>query len=390
MRVLRHILLLTVTAAMLWLLPACADSSDNPVPHPENEPAETNLILDLRVGGSRAARAADVTDMLPAGDWELMHTLRIVIFAADGHVEYNGRYDLSAPDTEHRVSITVRNAEAKKILFIANEDHFTVVDPDGGASVPASGFFNSIYATVSATPDNTYTGDRWNDLFNIVMRTADNPVFAGTQLRDRTRIPIPASAVYENVEIPKVATFSRIFYLHRAAAKYTYRLTNTSVDGAVIIDKARISHVADRQYLFYHGTYADNDTRRDLAEYSPVSLSVGQRATAEYDIDSDVDFGNTVEISPIYLPEGSVIAPPDSYRTNLSLNGSYTGSSDPVIEVGGDDVLAPDTFTPMTTLPRNTNVIINGTFKRESHAVLTLSYTICPWYVTGTDIPPYN
>lgn len=392
MRAFHDILLMTASAAMLWLMAACAGGSDTP-PGPGPESSSTNLVLDLRVGGAPASRTATAADRLPAGDWELMHTLRIIIFASDGHVEYNGRYDLSSPVVQHQITITVQNAEAKKIIFIANEDHFTVLDPLSGTSVPASDYFSGLYATVSATPGNTFTGNGWTTLFNTVMITADNPVFASDQLRDKTRIPVPASAVYENVVIPKVPEYSRTFYLHRAAAKYTYRLTNESVDGAVIIDKARITHVAARQYLFYHGTYADSDTRKDLAVYEPLSLSATQRPTAEYGIDHDVDFGKTVEISPIYLPEGSVISP-DSYKTNLSLNGKYAptadGADNHVIQTGADDVLAPGTFAPMTTLPRNTNVIVNGSFKRESQAALNLSYTICPWYVEETDIPPYN
>lgn len=390
MRTLKHTILIMASAAMLWLVAACADKTDIPVPEPL--PTTTNLVLDLRVNGTPASRAATAADRLPAGDWELIHTLRIIILAADGHVEHNGRYDLTAPAVQHTITIAVPNAEAKKIIFIANEDHFTVVDPTSRKSVSAAQYFNSLYATITPTEGNKITGDRWTALEDIAMLTADNPVFAATQLQDKKRIPVPAAAIYENVVIPRQPTYSRTFYLHRAAAKYTYRLTNNSTDGAVIINKARITHVAESQYLFYHGTYADSE-QADLDTYAPMTLTNTQLTTKEYDVNYDVDFGKTVDIAPIYLPEGSIINP-DSYKTNLQLNGQYvnpkTGGQNHVISVGANDDLNPGSFTAMTTLPRNTNVIINGSFSRESAAVLQLKYTICPWYETSTDIPPYN
>lgn len=382
------------SAAMLWLVAACADKTDIPVPEPL--PTTTNLVLDLRVNGTPASRAATAADRLPAGDWELIHTLRIIILAADGHVEHNGRYDLTAPAVQHTITIAVPNAEAKKIIFIANEDHFTVVDPSSRKSVSAAQYFNSLYATITPTEGNKITGDRWTALEDIAMLTADNPVFAATQLQDKKRIPVPAAAIYENVVIPRQPTYSRTFYLHRAAAKYTYRLTNNKSQASVVVNSATVNYVAPSQYLFPHITWTDN-SQQTFSSYTPLSDTGTQNV---YTVNLGIDDGETREFV-LYLPEGTNKIAQENigpgilqdvpYRTGLIINADTTSHVMHDITVGDDDDLKPSKFTPMTTLPRNTNVIINGDISfRATAATLTMNYTVCEWWNYETDIPPYN
>lgn len=396
MRTLKHTILIMASAAMLWLEAACADKTDIPVPEPL--PTTTNLVLDLRVNGTPASRAASAADRLPAGDWELIHTLRIIILAADGHVEHNGRYDLTAPAVQHTITIAVPNAEAKKIIFIANEDHFTVVDPLSGKSVSAAQYFNSLYATITPTEGNTLTGVKWTALQNIAMRTADNPVFSTDQLL-HDRIPLPASAIYENVVIPRQPTYSRTFYLHRAAAKYTYRLTNDKSSASVVVNSASINYVANEQYLFPHVSW-DDETQASFSDYTPLS-NIGSQTVFETNI--GIDDGETREFA-IYLPEGTKTMEQENtgtdkkpiwqdipYRTGLIINSDTDKFKMHDIEVGSDDDLTPGTFAAMKSLPRNTNVIINGDISfRATAATLTMNYTVCEWWNYETDIPPYN
>lgn len=398
MRTLKHTILIMASAAMLWLVAACADKTDISVPEPL--PATTNLVLDLRVNGTPASRAADAADRLPAGDWELIHTLRIIILAADGHVEHNGRYDLTAPAMQHTITIAVPNAEAKKIIFIANEDHFTVVDPSTDTSIGAAEYFNSLYATITPTEGNTLTGDKWTALQNIAMRTADNPVFSTDQLL-HDRIPLPASAIYENVVIPRQPTYSRTFYLHRAAAKYTYRLTNDKSSASVVVNSASINYVAPSQYLFSHVTWTD-DSQQTFSSYTPLSDTDTGTPTV-YTTNVGIDDNETRDFV-LYLPEGTNKIAQENigndkkpiwqdvpYRTGLIINADTTSPKMHDITVGGDDDLNPSKFTPMTTLPRNTNVIINGDISfRATAATLTMNYTVCEWWYYETDIPPYN
>lgn len=399
MRTLNHIIHLMAAAASLWLLVACAGESDPPVlpvlpdnPAGPDTPQLTNLVIDLRVSGTPAAMSvsrADASDRNPAGDQELMHTLRIIIFAADGHVEHNGRYDLTMPVARREITIAVPNAEAKKIIFIANEDYFTVVDPATDESVPAAEYFSSLYPTVTATEGNTFTGTKWTQLQNVSMRTADNPVFSKEQLLEKERIPVPASAIYENVVIPRQPTYSRTFYLHRAATKYTYRLTNSKSSASVVVNKAKIRYVATSQYLFPHVTWRDTVMLDSFSDYDPLATRANSSAK-EYTINVGIDDKETRDFI-VYLPEGTKLTNEYTYQTGLLIN-SYTSKYDwHDIKVGADDKLNPGSFTPMRTLPRNTNVIINGDIQfRATGSELVMNYTVCKWWNYETDIPPYN
>lgn len=387
MRTLRNLITLSAAALTLWLAAACANTS---MPAPPEAGDYTNLVISLSVSGTAGqSRAADE---VPVHSCELMHTVRIIILNSRNEVEHNSLWDLTADPAviAQGRPFPVEPDDDKTIIIVCNEEGTTVYDARNDRSEPAAAYFSRLYPATGAA---AYSVDL-EAIRALQLRTADNPVFAQDQAAERK--PLPITAIYDRYHIPKTPQVDGHFYVHRAAAKYTLRLTNAKSPATVSINKARLNYVADSQWLFPHATWKDS-LHSTIDAYFPLASG---HSTADFTIDGDIPVGDTRDFI-VYIPEGTNVMETQNtdsnrrpvitdipYRIGLQVNHENKAIAMHDINI---TEAATSAAKPMKDLPRNTNVVINGSIaRRESESSFVINYTVCSWWTYETDIPEYE
>lgn len=343
-----HAAAITVAALSLH---ACSDSG-----HPDGPETAATAILHLRVNlansrqGSRAADGYEA-DRLPADDGEKMQTLRIIILDGRGNAEHNSLWDLrAAPDvTATGQAFPVRANDTKTILLLANEHS------------PGMEAMRAYLAGINAAAGQHV------DMRELHALQLDAPV----------KPPLPMSAVH-SYHIGSGTEYSASFLIHRAATKYSFRITNNDPAHPHRIDYVAISNIASTQYLFPDADFTDDTQMQWSAYRAPAGAGSEERT---FTVNADVASGSRLDVPAIYLPEG--VPGDDVYRAGLSVDGSFLGWC----ELENAEPGTTGDALPMTDLPRNTHVIVNVTLNHNDYKI---HYTVCPWQTHDIDIPSFD
>lgn len=367
-------------AAIIAMATLAGCSNDDSV-QPSAPEDDGIAILSLKINllqsqpglSSHATRVGEEyeSDKWAANDGEKMHTVRVIILNSDGFVEHNSLWDLtSAPDvTATGREFPVTANDTKKIILVANEAYATLTLPDG-TKIPAADYFNSFSAAAGSFADLV-------TLAKITFNTADNKALSGYD--GCIASPLSMSAVHEYHIGDPGENYSATFTIHRAAVKYTYRFTNTDTMSHTI-DAVMVNNVASDQYFFPNADYTD-DGQYFLSAYRTPADAGARILRLETAL--TVKAGETVELSPLYFPEGIVADADNPYSTAFYFDGIFSGWS----ALKWSMPQTPENLNLMTDLPRNTHVIVNVKF---AFAHFAIDYTVCPWNETEVDLPSFN
>lgn len=353
------------------ILPACREDAPVPVPG-DNSGArcgDEGIFFTFYAAVASALSRADVTDATDA----VVRDLRIVIVshpigasAAEGWtVEHNFATDGSAEVAiPAEYTFKVEPGAEKKVYLLANTGGLadasgTALDFSDAAFIPSAG-----------------TG----------RAAVDDYVFAisdGGYSYDVATHGIPMSAVYTE-QIPVVDNLfggdykaSRIYYLVRAATKFSFTFSNESAHKTVELTGYGLESVTtDRMYLYAHtsegiitGAMADSLATTGTADYElPAGASsVAISRTFDTPISLAAKTGATVAtqsvLNAIYLPECRNIKAADS--TDSTAQQSYTltlQASESIYGKAATQQQYSLELPEVTSLFRNTHVWITVTF----------------------------
>lgn len=381
-------ILLFLTAAVLAVgAVSCSGSHDD---EPET-PAYVMLTIRVNLPDNDNLSRAVGDEYEPdkeAKAGEAMQSLRIIIVDQNGSVEHNSLWDaFSTPVTQSSVRrFKVKGNEDKTIILVANEEGTTITDRNGN-KMAVTDYLNSLNASVG-------THVNLDDLYKLTMSLADNKsngtTIAGNVYADNydgdLRVPLAINDIYTNYHIGNKPEQTAIFYVRRAAVKYTFRIVNKSTDNdgnplAHTLNKLTIGRVADSQFFFQNAVYTDADhwfwssyttpagvTTRDMV----LDFGTGTSIPAD---------GKVHEFGPYYVPEGATYVTP--YQVGIALDGIDMGMHD----ISWHMPQTPDDVTSMLDLPRNAHIITEITIQDTKPE---FRYTICPWDEHKIEIPPFN
>lgn len=379
MKLRRHIKELLIATVALTAA-ACRHANDEPGIEPSSP--TTMLDINLKLVGqgtppSPFTRASRAGEELPANADELLHSVRVIILDQNGGVEHNSLWDAESSPAQIVTGspFPVKNDETKTLIFIGNERYFNVTDPATGETVGADVYFSRFYPAIG----NEQLKVDVDAMRRLLIETDKNVVFQNTERR-----PLPITGIYTDFFIARQPAVSGHFYLWRCAAKYTYRLRNESDDGAVLINSLTVNNVAANQFAMFNATFTSS-AQNDFNDYEASATPATSRS-ATFPVNVLIEAGESVEIGPIYLPEGMKTGEATPYQTALTLNGTTSK----MFTINYRDAAATGTFTAMCDLPRNTHVVIDGRFSRPSAADVAINFTVCPWNDQSIDIPDYN
>ena len=314
------------------------------------------LLVNLDV----SVALSDVSDALTrtgtagyadaANENEKMHTLRIVIVRPDGTVEANRLIDLgAAASLRHEMErFKVFGNERKRIYLFVNEGT-TAIDK------------------ISNSERELVEFD-WNSI--EVGR--DFPVNAIEELRirledDTEQIegPLPMSEKHEYF-VDEEPEQSCSLFVTRAAVKFTFRIINKS-SRSISFDGLTMDKMAREEWYMPRAEYGEPDEtgRREITEYE-VPAGVGYYVYGKNTPVPDgvtVDAGHETVLNPIYLLEGKYADDADSRNYSM--------------EISVDDITRKHYFPMLTTLPRNTHVVVNITYDED--AKVTCDVDVIPY-----------
>lgn len=332
---------------------------------PYNEPdVPDSVMLTIRVklsANNPYSRAVgdEYEPDKEAQDGEKMHTLRIIILDQNGVVEHNSLWDAwSQPVTESGIKqFKVKSNEDKTIIFVANESG-TVITNANGNSFDASDYFARFSPSVGSIINV-------RDLRELTM--------------SRVQTPLAINDIY-TYHIGSEPNYSATFSICRAAAKYTFRITNND-DSEHTLSSLTIGRVASTQYYFQNAVFTDDNHFTWSSYETPPSAPTTDMVIKFETPVSIPNDGKTYEFGPYYVPEGATYATP--YQVGMSMDGINIGMHD----ISWNIPQTPDNKTPMLDLPRNAHVI---TEININNTMPVFNYTICPWDMHNIDIPSFN
>lgn len=361
----RHMAILHVMAAVVLAAVACSRASREPEDHGEEGTVTLNMRITMRAGGSGDNTA------------ELMHTLRIIILDGAGFAEHNAYWNFDNAIEDYTTSsFKVKANDTKTILMVANEESAVLTLPDG-SKVSAHDWLTGIDAAAGEYVDmETARG--------ITMTLADNFAADGSMSNGSHYIPMSAVHTYT---VGNNRNYSGTFYIHRAAAKYTFRFTVNDDKNDHTVNSVSISSVASTEYFFPNATFSvgtDIPQARLLSYVTPADLTSSNRTFAVTDGKIPAGTKDYVEFGPYYVPEGRV-SPAGGYGISFKVDGTqFPWLPLEPHEIDGATVTNPK---DMTDLPRNTHIIVNVTLNPMDFSV---SYTICKWEEHEVVIPGFN
>lgn len=334
---------------------------------PEEGFEKTTMSMRINL---RASGGGDTSD-------EMMHTLRVVIIAAGGYVEQNAYIDFNAGLEKYTTArFKVKSNETKTILLVANEESAVITLPDG-RKVTAKEWLNTLDAAAGVLVD-------MNRIKAITMERADNFDENGRFRNGDGYIPMSAIHTYDVGNGPE---YSGTFYIHRTAAKYTFRVKCQGSDADHNLTGVKISNVARTQYFFPNAVYQPTTPPQAILKEYFFPDVAGEELT--FPEDYTFAAGNTdeyVEFGPYYLPEGAVLTGKEAYSISLTMDGyTYPWTELKPEEIDGVAISNP---VEMKDLPRNTSIVVNiNTLNPQD---INVKYTVCPWNDATVDIPSFD
>lgn len=363
-------------------------------PEPDTSDVTDTVLFSIRIAlsGNDSFASPSMSalsragEQLPDNDMEKLHTLRIVILDGDGKVEANVIWDLtSAPAAvASGEPFKVKGDDSKTVIFVGNEGN-TVIQTSDGRECTVSEYFSRLYVGLG---DAAVTADI-DEIRHLILPRDKNSFFGSN-----TTVPIPINAIYDNIEIPNTTeVVSRDFWLHRAVAKYTFRIKYDYSDIEVpdpeqvqgLVESVTVSNVADRQYYFPVAEFGSPLTQFPLRSYTAPTAATSESQTV--DIGRFVALKSTLTVTPYYVPEGPVLSaasPP--YWVKARINGRDSDRKDIIY----GDVENPVVTSPMLDLPRNHHVVVDGSFDDAPDCEFTINISVCRWNEQTIDIPEYN
>lgn len=337
-----------------------ADAPDGTAP--SDGECEIVLRLSLRdaVGGV-TTRAAYDDDKNPIPPGELMQSLRVVIADGDGAVEHNRVYSGLIGVKEFTSEVfKVKGSDTKKIYLIANEGKLKI--QNGKDLIQASDYFATLLPGTLTDPE---------ELTNLAIPF--DPNCKEWNLTDRL---IPMAAVAEAVVPAKTSEDPQPISvdLHRAATKFTFRITNDSPE-PVKLNGVIICNMADKEFLFPNSTTYTTapdgtPTPSDYATPADMALFDYRETYSNLELPAK---GGYIALPSIYFTESERIDGDYSYRASIMVNG-VTLEPQPLKWRYPEEAEATH---DMKDLPRNTHVVIEVRIKDEH--TLHLSACIEPF-----------
>lgn len=421
---------MTLTTVAMLAAAGCSHT-DEPVLGPVNPPQTpsenpdaplrlVNLHIDLNVVGSVGeARQADHNrsgdtpsgsydgtradyDGSPESDDELLHSVRIIILDGEGHVEHNTLWDLTSDPAvlASGKSFPVKPNDSKTVILLGNERWCNVTDISTGETVSMGEYFSRLLPMYG---DDRDVIDVEALKQNVTIGLSENR-WSGSEGEELDR-PLPATAIYEGIEITGVPDQSAKFWMHRAAVKFYFEIVNNS-------NKSRsfsgiwLENMAESEYLFYHAQFSDPITSawdKGLSEYIEGTYSPFAAAGLKPveipipEADRTVPARGTLKVGPIYLLEGCVNPAytefyRDTKRDGIGYRALLAESSTTAGGTGNGEytLIKNSDGKAMTDLPRNHCIIVKGKYTPTEPKPLSFNYTVCEWEEYETDIPEYN
>lgn len=328
---------------------------------PEVEMVNVSISVSLAdVVTSRAYEEA-------ADDCEKMHTLRIVIVrnAKDGVVEHNRLINLNQqPEIQHGIeTFQVLANETKYIYFFVNEETTNFQEPG----------FNFDFKAGDDFP--------FESLKDAKIDLALNNNFVQEMPK-----PLPMNSMY-SLRVGE-QDMSEIFWVTRAATKFTYIIDNSENLGVFKLTRLTIKNQALTEHYMQHNDDADNsipvwntETNGILQPIESFHAPHQGTMTNHYDYVKDfsqaqgvaIPAGQAVTLDPVYLAEtkyfGEGYGTSDYYETSLSF-GELTHFTGQLKNLPYQ-------------LPRNTHVVVTVKIKNGE---VTWEVDVFPY--TGVNLNP--
>ncbi len=339
-----HILILCLVS----LFVAVCDESVSDVVAPEKE-----IWVNLNIGvalsdAAKPARSSRVDSYEPAAnEAEKMQTLRIIVVDKNGDVEAN-RFLYAGSVVEYgEEHFKVRANETKQVYVFVNENNESVkvYDATGGLVADLHDYLGGIEVG-EPFPRESIEGleIRLND-------GVDSELDAVGDASAQSAGGLPMSKC-ESIEVYD-KDMSHDIYLHRAAVKFTFNITNNSSLDRVLTGLS-IDKMAYREYYLprvdeYKYVGGKPTEIVDFATPSPEGTNNGYY-TFEKSFEKGIALpkGKTVVAPLVYLLEGKYeptdVAAQKNYSMTISLNGAKTQAK---------------VFDNLDRLPRNTHVVVN-------------------------------
>lgn len=312
--------------------------------------------LDTKEG----SRATDDNNYFqqPAFIFETVKTMRVIIIRPNGEMEYNRMLELGSDgkpinDSER---FQVLGGEKKRIYLIVNEAsidyNFDIDNLKPGNVFPEKDIAGIQIARNAGAPlyDNRGDGKTgtyipMSEVFEVQVQPAD---------------PESTEDVYQTADL----------FVTRAAVKFSFNIkTSSSYTGSgLYVTGLRVNGISDREF------FIPCNTVYNPAKYEPSNEPLGGRFITSYtvpanaesgsylfpiseaaDIDWSVGQGMNIHYEPpIYLPESD---PKNSYSVGVLLSDS---------ESPNNIWLEAKLLDNLSSLPRNTHVIVNITINSDS------------------------
>ena len=339
-----HILILCLVS----LFVAGCDESVSDVVAPEKE-----IWVNLNIGvalsdAAKPARSSRVDSYEPAAnEAEKMQTLRMIVVDKNGEVEAN-RFLYAGSVVEYgEEHFKVRANETKQVYVFVNENNESVkvYDATGGLVADLHDYLGGIEVG-EPFPRESIEGleIRLND-------GVDSELDAVGDASAQSAGGLPMSKC-ESIEVYD-KDMSHDIYLHRAAVKFTFNITNNSSLDRVLTGLS-IDKMAYREYYLprvdeYKYVGGKPTEIVDFATPSPEGTNNGYY-TFEKSFEKGIALpkGKTVVAPLVYLLEGKYeptdVAAQKNYSMTISLNGAKTQAK---------------VFDNLDRLPRNTHVVVN-------------------------------
>ena len=330
---------------LVSLFAAGCDKSVTDAPAVEKD-VWVNLNIGIALSDSavpeRSSRA-DVRHEGPADEAEKMQTLRIVVVDKDGNVEAN-RFLYAGSVVEYgEEHFKVRANETKQVYVFVNEKNKSVKVYEAAVSTSIADFHAYLGSIEVGEPFPR------TEIEGLEVRLNDG---VGSELDaagggyKKAAGGLPMSTC-ETVEVGDTDLSHKI-YLHRAAVKFTFNITNKRGRERALTG-LHIDKMSRREY--YLPRVTRYDAAKDIVDFNVPNVGNNDYYSFAKSFGGDglaLPDGETVTTSPVYLLEGKY-EPGDwmNYSMSISVNGADTGYK---------------YLTNLDRLPRNTHVVVNIVF----------------------------
>lgn len=326
--------------------------------HGGNTDGTLLVNLDVSVALSDIADALTrADDTGAANDNEKMHKLRVVIVRPNWTVEANELIDLEAAALEYQAlkRFPVVGDEKKLIYLFVNED--TEAEAADGSGITRK--------LVDFPLGNIQVGSPFpaNAIESLKISLTNNT--------ERIKGPLPMSEKHLFPVSKEPEQQCRLF-VTRAAVKFTFRINNQSTRD-ITLKGLTIDKMAREEWYMPRATYEVNQGtgQREITAYE-VPAGTGYYTYDRKEVAETVQVASKREqtLDPVYLLEGKYTDDTDERNYSMELS-VYNGT---------DKLTRRHYFPNLKSLPRNTHVVVNITYK---DADVTCTVDVIPY----SDVP---